>query len=73
MTRAAWALRTMGDLDTHLCQIEAGTAYSVCGLQFPPKALGCNGDRLSLPGWPPDPDQICQQCQKAAQDARRRP
>jgi hypothetical protein len=71
--RAAWALASLADFDTHLVQLEGGIAYSVCGLTFTPKALGANGDRLSLPGWPPDPEQVCPHCQKATGSGSRRP
>lgn len=70
MTTQAGGIAHNGTGDTHLCQIESGVACSVCGLKLAPKLLGANSDRLSLPGWPPDPDQVCPQCQKGA---RRRP
>ncbi|MGH3829862.1 MAG: hypothetical protein ACRDRS_05325 [Pseudonocardiaceae bacterium] len=33
------------------------TVTAACGVRFPPRPL-----RTSLPGRPPDPNQICPQC-----------
>jgi hypothetical protein len=60
----------MGDGDTHLCQLAGVTALSICGLSFGPRRLGRDGDRLHLPGRPPDPGQVCATCLRAERSGR---
>ena len=62
--RAAWFLRSMSDKDTHRGIYSPATrnVHSRCGLEFIPLPIGIRGDRISLPGEPPDPDQVCPTC-----------
>jgi hypothetical protein len=62
--RAAWFLRSMGDHDTHRGIYSPATrsVHAVCGVEFLPRPVGLTGERISLPGTPPDPAQICPQC-----------
>jgi len=56
-----WYLQSMSDADTHRGQLNAdGTVTAVCGLRFRPIELPLGG--VSLPGYPPDPDQVCPGC-----------
>lgn len=56
-----WYLRSMDDHDTHQGELGAdGTVTSSCGLKFEPRPLPLG--RVSLRGYPPDPDQICPVC-----------
>ena len=59
-----WFLRSMADHDTHRGNYSTATrsVHASCGLEFIPRRLGVRGDRLALPGWPPDPEQICPDC-----------
>ncbi|MBV9030470.1 MAG: hypothetical protein JO364_09190 [Pseudonocardiales bacterium] len=62
----SWYLRSRGDRDTHHGVLGPdGTVAAACGVRFPPLRLPY--DRLSLPGYPQDRDQICPDC-----DSRRR-
>jgi len=68
-----WFLRSLSDHDTHHGRMRAdGTVAARCGLSFtprptltvagqPPGALVAGP--LALKGNPPDPQQICRQCQ----------
>ncbi|MGH3844370.1 MAG: hypothetical protein ACRDS0_23425 [Pseudonocardiaceae bacterium] len=58
----SWFLRSMGDHDTHRGALETanGTVAAACGVRFRP--LGLPGNRLSLPAYPPDPEQVCPKC-----------
>lgn len=60
-----WYLRSMGDHDTHRGDLVNGdsTVTSACGARFRP--LGLPGNRVSLSGYPPDPDQVCPKCRTA--------
>lgn len=62
--RHAWFLRSMGDHDTHRGIYSPATrsVHALCGVEFVPRRVGLNGDRLALPGNPPDPDQVCAAC-----------
>ncbi len=57
-----WFLRSTGDRDTHRGRLFGnGTVMADCGLAFRPvKALRNRGP--ALPGYPPDPDQVCGKC-----------
>ena len=64
-TPRTWYLRSMADQDTHLGPAllsPNGTVRAVCGIEFTPKRLGLFGDRVTLSGEPPDPDQVCSHC-----------
>jgi hypothetical protein len=64
MTAAGWFVRSLADQDTHRGSYSPVTrsVHSICGAEFVPMKLGLRGDRLALPGWPPDPQQICVHC-----------
>lgn len=56
-----WYLRSMRDHDTHHGQLGAeDTVTASCGVRFTPWPLPY--DRVSLPGYPHDRDQICPAC-----------
>ncbi|MGH3825279.1 MAG: hypothetical protein ACRDRA_20935 [Pseudonocardiaceae bacterium] len=69
-----WYLRSLGDQDTHYGILGAdGIVVARCGASFiprptlkvvgpPPGTLATGG--LALKGRPPDPDQVCPQCQR---------
>lgn len=58
-----WYLRSLGDRDTHYGDLQPdGHVIAVCGAVFKPRPLPY--DRLALAASPPDPDQICPQCQR---------
>lgn len=65
--RAAWFLRSMADGDTHRGIYSPATrsVHAVCGAEFIPRPVGLRGERLSLPGAPPDPAQVCPRCKEA--------
>lgn len=68
-----WYLRSLGDHDTHCGDLRAdGTVLASCGVSFtprltlrvagpPPGELVAAGPALK--GKPPDPDQICRECE----------
>ena len=69
-----WYLRSLGDHDTHCGRMrDGGTVLACCGAQFiprptlkvvgPPPGTLTTGD-LALKGSPPDPEQVCPQCQR---------
>ncbi len=58
-----WYLRSTGDGDTTLSG--NGTVLAVCGAHFRPRSY-VHGEGPALPGTPPDPDQICPVCYRAA-------
>lgn len=60
-----WYLRSMADHDTHRGAYSTATrsVHSACGEEFIPLPVGLRGDRVALPGQPPDPDQVCPDCQ----------
>jgi hypothetical protein len=62
---AQWYLRTTCDHDTHRGRLRRdGMVMAVCGLAFKPvTALRDRGS--ALPGYPPDPDQVCVRCERA--------
>lgn len=70
----AWYLRSLSDADTHKGRLRPdGTVAASCGAQFAPRpTLRVDGPipgelvegPLALRGNPPDPEQICQQCQR---------
>lgn len=64
MTRPTWFLRSMGDQDTHAgtYSVVTRSVHARCGAEFQPLPIGVHGDRIALPGVPPDPDQICPTC-----------
>lgn len=58
-----WYLRSIADRDTHHGDLQPdGLVVAACGLVFKPRPLPY--DRIALPGAPPDPNQICPQCQR---------
>ena len=69
-----WFLRSLGDHDTHRARMRAdGTVAARCGLSFTPRpTLRITGQPtgqlvagpLALKGSPPDPEQICHECQR---------
>lgn len=63
---ARWYLRSTADHDTHRGRLFGNnTVMADCGLTFRPrKALRDRGP--ALPGYPPDPDQVCPTCKQAA-------
>lgn len=62
----SWYLRSMGDRDTHrgTYSITAGIVAADCGLGFVPLTQ-TNSAPIVLNGDPPDPDQVCPECQQA--------
>jgi hypothetical protein len=53
----------MADYDTHYGVLrQDGIVIAACGAQFWPRVL--TFDRTALPSYPPDPDQICLECQR---------
>lgn len=62
-----WYVRTTADRDTHQGRLfPDGMVMAGCGLVFKPvKALRDRGP--ALPGYPPDPDQVCPACKAAVQ------
>jgi hypothetical protein len=63
---ARWFLCSTADRDTHRGRLfDGGTVVADCGVVFTPiKALRDRGP--VLPGYPPDPDQVCLKCQRGA-------
>ncbi|MGH3785255.1 MAG: hypothetical protein ACRDRG_01595 [Pseudonocardiaceae bacterium] len=63
---AKWYLRSTADHDTHRGRLFGnGTVMADCGVVFRPrKALRDRGP--ALPGYPPDPDQVCPKCEGVA-------
>ncbi len=59
---AKWYLRSTADRDTHRgLLLRNGTVMADCGVVFKPlKALRDRGP--ALPGYPPDPGQVCPTC-----------
>ena len=58
-----WYLRSMADRDTHHGTLRGdGLVVAECGAVFEPISLPFG--RLSLPGEPPDPDQVCPTCRR---------
>lgn len=59
-----WHQRSMADRDTHRGRYSPVTrsVHAVCGVEFVPRPIGLHGDRIALPGEPPEPDQICPTC-----------
>ncbi|MGH3670365.1 MAG: hypothetical protein ACRDSH_06980 [Pseudonocardiaceae bacterium] len=58
-----WYVRSLADGDTHRGEMSpvTRTVHAVCGVEFVPvKAFRERGPEL--PGYPPDPDQVCPQC-----------
>ncbi|MDQ3825364.1 MAG: hypothetical protein M3325_06285, partial [Actinomycetota bacterium] len=61
-----WFVRSMADGDTHRGYYSQATrsVHAVCGAEFVPLRIGLAGDRLALPGTPPDPAQVCPKCRR---------
>lgn len=60
--RVTWYLRSAGDHDTHHGELRAnGRVTASCGAEFVPRPL-VFGRGPALPGYPPDPDQVCAVC-----------
>jgi hypothetical protein len=69
-TAQGWFLQSTADQDTHRGTLQDdGTVVVKCGIQFRPRPLPMG--RLSLPGSPQDPDQICPKCYAAKKKAVR--
>lgn len=72
----SWYLRSLGDRDTHRGQMRGdGTVLARCGVSFTPRptlrVVGPPPGELvsagpALRGHPPDPEQVCPQCQGAS-------
>ncbi len=64
----AWHLRSSRDHDTHLGRYSnaSRSVHALCGIEFVPRTLAYG--RIDLPGYPPDPDQICPKCQTRERD-----
>ena len=70
----SWFLRSLGDHDTHEGELRGdGTVLARCGLSFTPRpTLRVAGPPpgelvagpLALKGSPPDPAQVCPDCQR---------
>lgn len=60
-----WYLRTPREVDTHrgVLNPQTGMVAAACGITFTPLPLPLGG--VSLPGHPPDRDQICPACARA--------
>ena len=60
----SWYLRSMADRDTHRGSYSTVThsVHADCGIEFIPQQLPY--DRIALPGYPQDRDQICPDCQQ---------
>ena len=58
-----WFLRSISDRDTHRGELYDGIVLAACGIRFEPLPLPFN--RIALPGWPQDRDQICPDCRAA--------
>jgi hypothetical protein len=54
-----WHVRSVADHDTHLGRRNGTQVHTVCDVEFPITAL-----TVTLPGLPPDPQQICPDCLK---------
>ncbi|HXT45337.1 MAG TPA: hypothetical protein VN748_14670 [Pseudonocardiaceae bacterium] len=62
--RPAWFVRSMADADTHRGTYSPATrsVHAACGAEFQPLPIGLRGERLALPGFPPDLGQVCPDC-----------
>lgn len=58
----SWYLRSMADYDTHYGEFKDGIVTATCGAEFWPRVL--TFDRRALPRYPPDPQQVCPECQQ---------
>jgi hypothetical protein len=73
-----WFLRSLSDHDTHRGELrDDGSVLAHCGASFTPrptlKVIGpppgtLATGQLALRGSPPDPDQICPQCQHSKEN-----
>lgn len=54
----------MADGDTHhgVYSPASRSVHARCHIEFVPLRIGDAGDRLSLPGYPPDKGQVCPEC-----------
>lgn len=57
-----WFLRSLGDHDTHQGVLSRGSVNAACGIRFTPRTAASG--RKALSGQPPDPQQVCPQCQE---------
>jgi hypothetical protein len=59
-----WYVAGFGDGQTHRGRYSIATrsVHSVCGAEFQALPVGWPPKPGPLPGSPPDPEQICQQC-----------
>lgn len=62
----SWFLRSLADRDTHRGKWSPVTrsVFAACGAEFVPLRL--QRTRITLPGEPSDPAQVCQACKQAA-------
>ncbi|MDQ3761138.1 MAG: hypothetical protein M3460_05405 [Actinomycetota bacterium] len=59
----SWYLRSLSDHDTHCGHLRRGRVLAACGMEFLPlRAWRKHG--AALPSEPPDPDQVCLECQR---------
>lgn len=60
-----WYVRSLADGDTHRGELSLGTnsVHAVCGIEFVPLQVVINRGP-ELPGYPPDPQQICADCRR---------
>lgn len=61
-----WFLRSLADRDTHRGKWSPVTrsVFAACGVEFVPLQLMRN--RITLPGEPSDPAQVCPACRADA-------
>lgn len=59
-----WYVASFADRDTHkgVYSPASQSVHAVCGAEFVPLTIGWPPVRGPLPGNPPDPDQVCQEC-----------
>lgn len=62
-----WYVQSLSDHDTHRGYLRRGRVQAICGIEFTPVQAGLRS--LALAGSPPDPEQICRECQSASQQA----
>ena len=54
-----WYMRSVADHETHAGHRQDEEVWAICGTHFPYTAL-----TVTLPGRPPDPQQVCPFCRK---------
>jgi len=57
--KPSWYVRSLTDGDTHCGELRGdGLVVAACNVVFPAKWLP------GLTGWPPDPGQVCPECER---------